>query len=114
MAYESSHTHSPIRASFWMKKAAIVVGTALLIPAVYAQSHTQEASPPTNTKPQVNAEARKNAKPVGAKQIRDGSTAEGEGSGVKKTSKSEMTGEGRATAREARPHRVPVQGGTPK
>ena len=97
-----------------MKKTLVAIATAVLFTGVYAQSHTQEAAPQTNTKSQAAAEARKNARPSGAKQIQDGSTAQGEGSGVRKTTKSEARGQDRKEAREALPHRDPSQGGTPK
>ena len=113
MTYRDTPSKNTFPKDFEMKKLLIAIGAALLFSGVYAQSHTQEAAPQTNTKSQAAAEARKSAKPAGVKQIKDGS-AEGGGSGVKETSKSEMAGQGRAAAREARPHRDPVQGGTPK
>jgi hypothetical protein len=98
-----------------MKKILLAIGTTtLLLSGAYAQSQTQEAAPQTNTKSQILAEARKNAKPTGVKQIKDGGTAVGQGSGVMGTSKSEMVGESRKAAREARPHRDSTQGGTPQ
>ncbi|WP_454902712.1 cell envelope biogenesis protein TolA [Variovorax gossypii] len=98
-----------------MKKILFALGaTTLLLSGAYAQSQSQEAVPPTNTKPQAVAEARKNAKPAGVVRIKDGSTAVGQGSGVRVTSKSEMAGESRKAAREARPHRDSTQGGTPQ
>lgn len=97
-----------------MKKTLLAIATTVLFTGAYAQSHTQEAVPQTNTKPQAAAEARKSAKPAGVKQIQDGSTARGEGSGVNKTTKSEARGQDRKETREARPHRDPSQGGTPK
>jgi Ni/Co efflux regulator RcnB len=97
-----------------MKKTLLAIAATVFFAGAYAQSHTQEAAPQTNTKSQAAAEAKKSAKPAGVKQIRDGSTAEGEGSGVKKATKSEMRGEDRQQAREARPHGHPAPGGTPK
>ncbi|WP_137860686.1 MULTISPECIES: hypothetical protein [Variovorax] len=98
-----------------MKKILLVFGVAtLLLSGAYAQSQSQEAAPPTDTKPQAVAEARKNSKPAGVVQIKDGGTAVGQGSGLNVTSKSEMVGESRKVAREARPHREAQQGGTPK
>ncbi|WP_296723007.1 hypothetical protein [Variovorax sp.] len=98
-----------------VKRTLVGLGAAILFSgAAFAQNHTSEAVPQTNTKPQVAAEAKKSAKPMGTKSIKDGSTAEGEGSGVKKTSKPEATGQGKAAVREARPHSDPGQGGTPK
>lgn len=114
MSYQTAQSKNIFPKDFEMKKLLIAIGASLLFSSAYAQSHTQEAAPQTNTKSQVAAEARKSAKAAGVKQIKDGSTAEGQGSGVKQSSKSEMTGQGRAGAREARPHRDPVQGGTPK
>lgn len=105
----------PQRKVISLKISLIGFGAAVLFSgAAIAQNHTSEAVPQTNTKPQVAAEAKKSAKPTGTTQIKDGSTAEGEGSGVKKTTRPEATGQGRAAAREARPHRDPGQGGTPK
>lgn len=98
-----------------VQRALVGLGAAVLFSgAAFAQNHTSEAVPQTNTKSQVAAEAKKNAKPMGTKSIKDGSTAEGEGSGVKKTSKPEATGQGKAAVRESRPHSDPGQGGTPK
>ena len=97
-----------------MKKTLLAIAATVFLGGAYAQSHTQEAATQTNTKSQAAAEARKSAKPAGVKQIRDGSTAEGEGSGVKKATKSETRGDDRQQAREARPHRHPVPGGTPQ
>lgn len=97
-----------------MKKTLLTLASALLVTGAYAQNHTSESVPQTNTKPQLAAEAKKNAKPSGIAPIKDGSTAEGEGSGVKKTTKSEMKAQDRKAVREAKPHRDPSQGGTPK
>lgn len=97
-----------------MKKILLTLASALLVTGAFAQNHTAEAVPQTNTKPQVAAEAKKKAKPAGVVPIKDGSTAEGEGSGIKKTTKPEMKGQDRAAVREAKPHRDPSQGGTPK
>lgn len=98
-----------------LQRLLIAFGAAALFSgAAVAQNHTSEAVPQTNTKPQIAAEAKKSTKPMGTKPIKDGSTAEGEGSGVKKTTKPEAAGQGKAAAREARPHRDPGQGGTPK
>lgn len=114
MSYQTAQSRNIFPKDFEMKKLLVAIGASILFSGAYAQSHTQEAAPQSNTKSQVAAEARKNAKPAGVKQIKDGSTAEGGGSGVKQTSKSEMAGQGRADAREARPHREPVLGGTPQ
>lgn len=98
-----------------MRKSLFAIGaTTLLLSGAYAQGQSQEAYPPTNTKSQTVAEARKNAKWPGAVQIKDGSTAVGQGSGVRETSKSEMVGENLKVAREARPHRDSTQGETPQ
>ena len=98
-----------------MKRILLAVGaTTLLFSGAYAQGQSQEAAPPTNTKSQAVAEARKNAKPPGVRQIKDGSTAVGQGSGVRGASKSEMVGESRRVAREARPHQDSTQGATPR
>lgn len=105
----------PPRTHSIVHRTLVGLGAAVLFSsAVFAQNHTSEAVPQTNTKSQVAAEAKKSAKPMGTKSIKDGSTAEGEGSGVKKTSKPEATGQGKAAVREARPHSDPGQGGTPK
>lgn len=114
MSYQTAQSENIFVKDFEMKKLLIAIGASLLLSGAYAQSHTAEAVPQTNTKPQIAAEAKKSAKPTGAKQIMDGSTAEGQGSGMKKTTRPEATGQGRAAARETRPHRDPVQGGTPQ
>lgn len=98
-----------------MKKILFAIGAAaLLFSGAYAQGQSQEAVPPTDTKPQAVAEARKNARLPGAVQIKDGSTALGQGSGVWVTGKPAMAAENRKVAREARPHRDSTQGSTPQ
>lgn len=97
-----------------MKKRLVLVLSALFITGTFAQTNGQEAVPPTSTKPQMAAEAKKNSKSVGVPQIKDGSTADGEGSGIKENTRSEMKGQERQAAREAKPHQNPTQGGTPK
>lgn len=98
-----------------LRSAIVGFGTAvLLLGAATAQNHTAEAVPQTNTRPQIAAEAKKSTKPTGVTPIKDGSTAEGEGAGIKRTTRTEAAGQERAAAREARPHRDPTQGGTPK
>ena len=98
-----------------MKKILFAIGTAtLLFSGAHAQGQSQEAAPPTDTKPQAVAEARKNARLPGVVQIKDGSTALGQGSGVWETGKPAMAGENRKVAREARPHQDSTQGVTPQ
>ncbi|GER21256.1 hypothetical protein VCH24_63010 [Variovorax boronicumulans] len=105
----------PQRNSSFLTKALIGFGVALMFSgAAFAQNHTSEAAPQTNTKPQAAAEAKRSAKPAGVKPIKDGSTSEGEGSAVKKTSRPEARAQEKAAVRETRPHRDPSQGGTPK
>ena len=87
---------------------------ALFSGSAFAQSQSSEAVPQTNTKPQIAAEAKKNRRASGTAPIKDGSTAEGQGSGVKKTNKAEARGQNKASAREALPHTEGAQGGTPK
>jgi hypothetical protein len=113
--FMSNQDPSPQGKHSILKGTLIGFGAAILLSGTaYAQDHTSEAVPQTNTKPQVAAEAKKNTKPMGTKPIKDGSTAEGQGSGVKNTTKPEAAGQGKAAAREARPHKDPGQGGTPK
>lgn len=107
------HVHT-LKEGIEMEKTLLAIAATVFITGAFAQSQTSEAVPQTNTKSQAAAEAKKSAKPAGVKQIQDGSTAEGQGSGVKKTTKSEMRGQDRKEAREARPHRDPVPGGTPQ
>ena len=97
-----------------MKKTLLILASATLVTGAYAQSHVAEAAPHTDTKPQMAAEARKNAKPAGVVPVNDGSTARGQGSGVKETTEAEKQAEARKASREAVPHDLPVQGGTPK
>lgn len=97
-----------------MKKQFVALLGTLCITGVFAQTKSQEAVPPTNTKPQMAAEAKKNSKAMGATQVKDGSTADGQGSGIKKTTRSEMKGQERQAARDVKPHRNAEQGGTPK
>lgn len=98
-----------------INKALVALGSAALFSgSVVAQHHTAEAAPQTDTKSQVAAEAIKNSKRQGIQPIKDGSTAEGQGSGVKQTTRPEAEAERKAVVREARPHRESSQGGTPK
>lgn len=97
-----------------MKKRLFLVLASLFVTGALAQTKSQEAAPPTSTKPQMTAEAKKNSKSMGVPQIKDGSTADGQGSGIKKTTRSEMKGQERQAAREAKPHQNTTQGGTPK
>lgn len=107
-------TPSLPRATSFSKVLAAFGAAALLSGAAVAQNHTAEAAPQLNTKPQIAAEAKKSAKPTGVTPIKDGSTAEGEGAGIKQTTKPEAAAQRKAAAREGRPHRDPTQGGTPK
>lgn len=101
-----TRTHPPQGKHSILNATLIGFGAAiLLLGTAYAQNHTSEAVPQTNTKPQVAAEAKKDTKPMGTKPIKDGSTAEGQGSGVKKTTRPEAAGQAKAAAREARPHK---------
>lgn len=97
-----------------MKKALAALALALPLGLAYAQSHTAEAYPQTNSKPQAAAEAKKAARPSGVAPIKDGSTAEGQGSGVDTVTSAERVATNRQAQREARPHRETTQGGTPK
>lgn len=98
-----------------MKNTLVFVAASLLLSGAYAQSQSQEATPQFDSQPQIVAESLKNAKPRGiVVQINDGSTAEGSGSGVIKFDRAETTGQHLADSREARPHQLPMQGGTPK
>lgn len=97
-----------------MKNTLVFIAASLLLSGAYAQIQSQEAAPQFDSRPQLVAESLKNAKPRGVVQINDGSTAEGSGSGVMKFDKTETTGQRFADAREARPHQLPMQGGTPK
>ena len=97
-----------------MKKTFAALALALPFGLAYAQSPSAEAYPVTNSKPQAAAEARKAAKPSGIAPIKDGSTADGQGSGVDKVTTTERVATQRQAQREARPHRETTQGGTPK
>ena len=97
-----------------MKRTLAVLALALPLGLAYAQSHTAEAYPQTNSKPQAAAEAKKATKRSGVAPIKDGSTAEGQGSGVDMVTASERVAEQRQAQREARPHRETTQGVTPK
>lgn len=97
-----------------MKKMLAVLALALPLGLAYAQSHTAEAYPQTKSKPQASAEAKKATKKSGVVPIKDGSTADGQGSGVDTVSASERTATQRQAQREARPHQETTQGVTPK
>ena len=97
-----------------MKKTLFAIAATVLFSGAYAQGHTQEVAAPTNTKSQRAAEARKATKPAGVQSIKDGSTAEGEGSGIKRTTQPEAHGQSHQATREAAPHQDSGQGGTPK
>ncbi|MDM0046271.1 hypothetical protein QTH91_17395 [Variovorax dokdonensis] len=99
-----------------MKRTLIALGTLALVSTAFAQQHVHnpEAAPDHDTKPQVAADSKAQAKQPGVTKIKDGSTARGQGSGVAKASKAEEHGQSHADAREAKPHTVPEQGGTPK
>lgn len=97
-----------------MKKTFAVLALVLPLGVAFAQTRSAEAYPVTNSKPQAAAEARKSAKPSGVAPIKDGSTADGQGSGVDKVSGTERVATQRQAQREARPHRETTQGGTPK
>ncbi|MBN8756275.1 MULTISPECIES: hypothetical protein [Variovorax] len=97
-----------------MKNTLVFIAASLLLSGAYAQSQSQEAAPQFDSRPQTVAESLKNAKPRGVVQINDGSTAEGSGSGVMTFDRAETTGQRFADVREARPHQLPMQGGTPK
>ncbi|KPU95661.1 hypothetical protein APR50_09945 [Variovorax paradoxus] len=97
-----------------MKNTLVFVAASLLLSGAYAQSQSQEAAPPFDSRPQLVAESLKNVRPRGVVvQITDGSTAEGSGSGLMKVDKAALAGQHFADAREARPHQLPMQGGTP-
>lgn len=97
-----------------MKKALAALAFALPFGFAFAQSHTAEAYPQTKSKPQVAAEAHKATKAPGVAPINDGSTANGQGSGVDTVSASEKVAAQRRAEREARPHKDTMQGATPK
>lgn len=99
-----------------MKRTLLALGTLAFFSTAFAQQphvHNAEAEADFDSKPQAAAEAKKNSKQAGAVRIKDGSTARGEGSAVAAPSKTEKTGEARAEAREAKPHKLPTPGGTP-
>lgn len=96
-----------------IKKTLLAIASVAFMSAALAQSHVSEAKPQTDTKPQLAAEAKKNARPEGTAKIMDGSTARGEGSGIRKPSAPELKAAQQKAAREAQPHRDPMQGGTP-
>ncbi|MBS0453461.1 MAG: hypothetical protein JSS14_19370 [Proteobacteria bacterium] len=97
-----------------MKKTLAALAIALPFGLAHAQSHTAEAAPQLNARPQVAAEAKKAARPSGVAPIKDGSTAQGQGSGIDTVTRSEQVAVQRQAQREARPHRETTQGATPK
>lgn len=97
-----------------MKKTLAALALALPFGLAFAQSHTAEAYPQTKSKPQAAAEAKKSTRPSGVAPIKDGSTADGQGSGVDTVTSSERVATQRQAQREARPHKETTQGVTPK
>ncbi|VTU31406.1 hypothetical protein SRS16CHR_04872 [Variovorax sp. SRS16] len=97
-----------------MKNTLVFVAATLLLSGAYAQSRSQEAAPQFRSRPQLVAESLKSAKPRGIVQLNDGSTAAGAGSGVMKFGQAALKGQQFADAREARPHQLALQGGTPQ
>jgi hypothetical protein len=97
-----------------MKKTLAALALALPFGLAYAQSHVSEAYPQTKSKAQAAAEAHKAEKKPGVAPIKDGSTADGQGSGIDKVSRSEKVAAQRRAEREARPHQETTQGVTPK
>lgn len=97
-----------------MKTTLVLAAASLLVSSAYAQGRSQEAAPQFDSRPQIVAESLKSMRPGRAVPINDGSTANGAGSGVMKFGPAAVIGQHYADAREARPHRLPLQGGTPK
>jgi hypothetical protein len=97
-----------------MKNILVLVAASLLLSGAYAQSQSQEAAPQFDSRPQFAAESRMNARPHGIVQINDGGTAAGEGSGVTKFDQAALAAQRFADVLMARPHQVPMQGGTPQ
>ena len=75
-------------------KTLLIALTLTAASSAFAAGDTQEATPYTNSKAQAHGEDHKKARPAtGVKQIKDGGTARGEGSGLADTSKAEARGE---------------------
>ena len=97
-----------------MKRMLATVALALPFGLAYAQSHTAEAAPQMNSKSQAAAEAKKASRKSGVAPINDGSTAEGQGSGLDTVTSPERVAMQRQAQREALPHQETTQGATPK
>ncbi len=101
-----------------MSKLLAVMIAGLFAAGAYAQGTSQEAKPPTDTKPQMAADKKVEARPAGQiKETPMPKTAEG---GAIGTDKAAMAGEKRAETRDARRRnkdgslkRRSTQGGTP-
>ena len=91
-----------------------LTAATLLMSGAYAQSRSAEAAPQFDTRPQIAAEQLKSAKRSGIAPIHDGSTADGEGSGVMEFDKAELVAQGSVDTRVAQPHQLPLLRGTPK
>jgi hypothetical protein len=104
-----------------MKKILSAMIAGLFVAGAYAQPATQEAAPVTDTKPQIRAEAKKDARPAGQVKAMggdEGKTAEG---GAIGNDKAAVAGEKRKATRDARRRnkdgsikRKSTQGGTPQ
>ena len=100
--------------------AAMIAG--LFAVGAHAQSTSQEAVPPTNTKPQQRAEMKKDAKPAG--KVSTGSpepkVAENSGTGTTPTAADKVAQKRRddrdvrRAAKDGSKKPVPKQGGTPQ
>jgi hypothetical protein len=105
-----------------MSKVLAVMIAGLFAAGAYAQGTSQEAAPPTNTKPQERAEMKKDARPAGQVKAPGGDTAKTpEGSGGLTSGKAVDAGAARQATRDDRRRdksgnikRKSTQGGTPQ
>ncbi|MEJ7686075.1 MAG: cell envelope biogenesis protein TolA [Variovorax sp.] len=105
-----------------MSKILAVMIAGLFAAGAYAQTTSQEAAPPTNSKPQQRAEMKKDAKPAGQVKAMGGDTAKTpEGSGGLTSGKSVDAGAARQATRDERRRnkdgsvkKKSMQGGTPQ
>lgn len=97
-------------------------GAGLFAAGAYAQGTSQEAAPPTNTKPQQRAQERRSSKPQGEVRPQGGDTpTSAEGSGGLTQNRATDAGQARANTRSDRRRdrqgnvrKMNPQGGTPQ
>ena len=105
-----------------MSKVLAVMMAGLFAAGAYAQGTSQEAAPPTNSKPQQRAQERRADRPQGQVRPQGGDTANtAEGSGGLSQNRATAAGEKRASTRSDRRRnkdgsvrKANPQGGTPQ